>query len=46
VGTRLRPHLVTREIADTETAETSAIYSSVIGAFGMFLVLPFICRMR
>jgi drug/metabolite transporter (DMT)-like permease len=34
--------IFTREIADTEAAETSAIYSSIVGAFGMFLVLPFV----
>ncbi len=36
--------IVTREIADTEAAETSAIYSSIVGAFGMLLVLPFVWR--
>lgn len=36
--------ILTRKIADTEAAETSAIYSSVVGAFGMLLVLPFIWR--
>jgi drug/metabolite transporter (DMT)-like permease len=36
--------IVTRKIADTEAAETSAIYSSVVGAFGMFLILPFIWK--
>jgi hypothetical protein len=36
--------IFTREIADTEAAQTSAIYSSVVGAFGMFLVLPFVWR--
>lgn len=36
--------IFTREIADTEAAETSAIYSSIVGAFGMLLVLPFIWR--
>ena len=34
--------IFTREIADTEAPETSAIYSSIVGAFGMFLVLPFV----
>ena len=34
--------IFTREIADTEAAETSAIYGSIVGAFGMFLVLPFV----
>lgn len=36
--------IFTREIADTEAAQTSAIYSSVVGAFGMLLVLPFVWR--
>ncbi len=36
--------IVTREIADTERAETSAIYSSIVGAFGMLVVLPFVWR--
>ena len=36
--------IFTREIADTEAAETSAIYSSVVGAFGMLVVLPFVWR--
>jgi drug/metabolite transporter (DMT)-like permease len=36
--------IMTRQISDTEAAETSAIYSSVVGAFGMFLVLPFVWR--
>jgi len=36
--------IFTREIADTEAPETSAIYSSVVGSFGMLLVLPFIWK--
>jgi len=36
--------IFTRGIADTEAPETSAIYSSVVGAFGMLLVLPFIWK--
>lgn len=36
--------IFTRAIADTEAAETSAIYSSIVGAFGMLLVLPFIWK--
>jgi drug/metabolite transporter (DMT)-like permease len=36
--------IFTREIAGTEAPETSAIYSSVVGAFGMLLVLPFVWR--
>lgn len=34
--------IFTRQIADTEAAETSAIYSSIVGAIGMLLVLPFV----
>jgi len=36
--------IMTRQISDTEAAETSAIYSSVVGAFGMLFVLPFVWR--
>lgn len=36
--------ILTRQIADTEAAETSAIYSSVVGAFAMLLVMPFVWR--
>ena len=36
--------IFTRQIADTEAAETSAIYSSIVGAFGMLVVLPFVWR--
>ena len=36
--------IFTRGIADTEAPETSAIYSSVVGAFGMLVVLPFIWK--
>ena len=36
--------IFTRGIADTEAPETSAIYSSVVGAFGMLLVLPFVWK--
>jgi drug/metabolite transporter (DMT)-like permease len=36
--------VLTRRIAGIDPPETSAIYSSVVGAFGMFLVLPFIWR--
>ena len=36
--------IFTRQIADTEAAETSAIYSSIVGAFGMLLALPFVWR--
>jgi drug/metabolite transporter (DMT)-like permease len=36
--------IYTRKIADTEAPETSAIYSSIVGAFGMFLVLPLVWK--
>jgi drug/metabolite transporter (DMT)-like permease len=36
--------IFTRQVSNTEAAETSAIYSSVVGAFGMLLVLPFIWK--
>lgn len=36
--------MLTRRVADTESAETSAIYSSVVGAFGMLVVLPFVWK--
>lgn len=36
--------IYTRAISDTEAPETSAIYSSIVGAFGMLLVLPFVWR--
>jgi drug/metabolite transporter (DMT)-like permease len=36
--------MLTRKIADTEAAETSAIYSSIVGAFAMLVVLPFVWR--
>jgi drug/metabolite transporter (DMT)-like permease len=36
--------VLTRRIAGIDPPETSAIYRSVVGAFGMFLVLPFIWR--
>lgn len=34
--------VLTRRISSSDPPETSAIYSSLVGAFGMFLVLPFI----
>jgi drug/metabolite transporter (DMT)-like permease len=34
--------ILTRRIAGTDSPETSAIYSSVIGAFGLIIVLPFV----
>ena len=36
--------LLTRLIAGVESPETSAIYSSIIGGFGLMLVLPFVWR--
>ncbi len=36
--------VLTRRVAGIDPPETSTIYSSVVGAFGMFLVLPFIWR--
>lgn len=37
--------ILTRRIAATDSPETSAVYSSLIGGFGMFLVLPFVWQM-
>ncbi|HYZ32398.1 MAG TPA: DMT family transporter [Crenalkalicoccus sp.] len=34
--------IMTRRIAASDSAATSATYSSVVGAFGMLLVLPFV----
>ncbi|HTR83269.1 MAG TPA: DMT family transporter [Reyranella sp.] len=36
--------VLTRKIATIDSPETSTIYSSVVGAVGMFLVLPFIWK--
>jgi len=36
--------VLTRLIAGVESPETSGIYSSVVGGFGMFLVLPFVWK--
>ncbi|WP_274607257.1 DMT family transporter [Paracraurococcus ruber] len=36
--------ILTRRVAGADTPETSALFSSVVGAFGMLLVLPFIWR--
>lgn len=36
--------VLTRLISNIDTPETSAIYSSVVGGFGMFLVLPFVWK--
>ena len=34
--------IFTRKMAGVDSAETSALYSSVVGAFGMLLVIPFV----
>ncbi|HWT10831.1 MAG TPA: DMT family transporter, partial [Roseomonas sp.] len=34
--------ILTRKVAGVESAETSAVYSSMVGAFGMLLVIPFV----
>ena len=36
--------ILTRRIAGIDSPETSAIYSSFVGAFGMLLVMPFVWR--
>jgi drug/metabolite transporter (DMT)-like permease len=36
--------VLTRMISTIDSPETSGIYSSVVGGFGMFLVLPFVWR--
>jgi drug/metabolite transporter (DMT)-like permease len=36
--------ILTRRIAGVETPETSAIYSSMVGAFGLIAVLPFVWK--
>jgi drug/metabolite transporter (DMT)-like permease len=36
--------VMTRRIAGIDPPETSTIYSSIVGAFGMLLILPFIWR--
>lgn len=36
--------ILTRRIASVETPETSAIYSSIVGAFGLMFVLPFVWK--
>ena len=36
--------ILTRQIAGVDPAETSAIYSSMVGAVGMLLVVPFVWR--
>ena len=36
--------ILTRRIAGTDSPETSAIYSSVVGAFGLMFVLPFVWK--
>lgn len=34
--------ILTRQVASIESPETSALYSSAVGAFGMLLVMPFV----
>jgi drug/metabolite transporter (DMT)-like permease len=34
--------ILTRRIAGADSPETSAIYSSIVGAFGLMFVLPFV----
>jgi drug/metabolite transporter (DMT)-like permease len=36
--------LLTRRIAGIDSPETSAIYSSIVGGFGLILVLPFVWK--
>jgi drug/metabolite transporter (DMT)-like permease len=36
--------ILTRQVAGVDSPETSAIWSSAIGAFGMLLVIPFVWR--
>lgn len=36
--------ILTRRMAGVDSPETSALFSSVVGAFGMLLVLPFVWR--
>jgi len=36
--------ILTRRVAGVDSPETSAIYSSVVGAFGMLLVVPFVWK--
>lgn len=36
--------ILTRRVAGMDSPETSAIWSSVVGAFGMLLVVPFVWR--
>ena len=36
--------ILTRYIAGVDSPETSAIYSSIVGAFGLILVLPFVWK--
>jgi drug/metabolite transporter (DMT)-like permease len=36
--------ILTRRIAGTDSPETSAIYSSIVGAFGLMFVLPFVWK--
>ena len=36
--------ILTRRIAGIDSPETSAIYSSIVGAFGLMFVLPFVWK--
>jgi drug/metabolite transporter (DMT)-like permease len=36
--------ILTRRIAGTDSPETSAIYSSIVGAFGLMFALPFVWK--
>jgi drug/metabolite transporter (DMT)-like permease len=36
--------ILTRYIAGVDSPETSAIYSSIVGAFGLIVVLPFVWK--
>jgi len=36
--------ILTRRVAGADTPETSALWSSVVGAFGMLLVVPFVWK--
>ena len=36
--------VLTRKVAGIDPPETSTIYSSIVGGFGMFVVLPFVWR--
>ena len=42
VGLAGGAQILTRRVAGVDSPETSALFSSVVGAFGMLLVLPFV----